>query len=124
MKTKTLLPFNIGEILARFYANKKLSMLQLGKSLGYETSTIMYHKTKADLNLTIIYKYSVYFKHNFFLDIAATLPKDYTTNAPQAETEMQQIEALTQELQSLKDAFLIVKTERDLMKEILGTRKL
>jgi len=114
---------HVGKMLSDFYKDKKISMTEIGQAFGSEGTTISYHRKREELNTGIILKYSMFFKHNFFLDIGAKLPKDFTTNAPKAQEELAIIEKLKQELQGLRDDFKIVKAERDLLKEIIGKSK-
>ena len=118
---------HVGEMLFDFCKDKKIPMREIGRAFGSEGSTISYHHKRPILNTGIILKYSMFFKHNFFLDIGAKLPKDFTTNAPKDQEELALIASLQQELKKLKgelnevkDEFKIVKAERDLLKEIMG----
>lgn len=113
---------HVGKMLKDFYKNKKITMTAIGKAMGLEGSTIIYHYKQPELNIGIILKYSMYFKHNFFMDIASHLPKDFTTNAPQDEEKMALIASLQEELKTIKDDLKIIKAERDLLKEIIGNR--
>jgi DNA-binding Lrp family transcriptional regulator len=122
MKETQTPQLHVGEMLRKFYKGKKISMTEIGRAMGVKGSTIIYHHKRAELNTGIILKYSMILRHNFFLDLAAMLPKDFTTNAPQAEAELALIAALQEELKTIKDDFRIVKAERDLLKDIMGSK--
>jgi len=122
MKNKDQINIHVGQMLSDFCEDQGMSMKAIGKNLGLEGSTIIYHQKQPLLNTGIILKYSEFFKHNFFSDLASKLPKEYTSNAPQAEEELAIIASLKEELQALKDDFKIVKAERDLLKEVMRGR--
>ena len=129
MKEADKTNIHVGEMLSVFCKGKKIPMREIGRAFGSQGSAISYHHKRSELTTGIILKYSMFFKHNFFLDIGAKLPKDFSTNAPKDQEELEIISSLQEELQKLKgelneikDEFKIVKAERDLLKEIMRSK--
>jgi hypothetical protein len=129
MEVKDKIQLHVGQLLSSFYKSKKISRAAMGRALGVQGSAITYHHTCETLNTRIILNYSVAFKHNFFLDLAALLPKEFTTNAPQAQAELAEMEQLKAQINTiqlennrLQQELNHIQSERDLLKEIMMSR--
>ena len=62
----------------------------------------MRYQKAASLKTNILFDLSHALHHNFFADIADTLPKEYTTDAVQNTTSTDRIAALEEEVKLLK----------------------
>jgi hypothetical protein len=119
MSEETTVELNVGKMLFDFYQKKRVPAAEIARCMNVTPSTISYHQSKPILSTGIILNYSIVMRHNFFMDIAAKLPKDFTTDAPQSVVELAEIADLKNKIAAMKQEFDIVKAERDLLKEIM-----
>ena len=62
-------PIHRGAILHAVAKRSSLSIVKMVKEAGYDQSTFYVHKSKPDLSLDIIYKYSKALNHDFSFEI-------------------------------------------------------
>lgn len=72
---------DVGALLKSYLASKKIVKSVLARRIGKSNAEILRYQKRASLSTDILLSLSHVLKHNFFLDIAAVLPQEYTTNA-------------------------------------------
>lgn len=113
MKPTKTNDIHAGELLKGYIKTHKISKASLARALGIQAHTIISHTKSGTIKSTTLLRYCRVLRHNFFADLAAQLPKEFTTTAPPDSEKDALILALREEL-------LIVKAERDVLKEVLG----
>lgn len=105
-----------GQLLKNYIKTKKIAKSALARALNINPSTVISHTKSGSMKTDTLLRYCVVLKHNFFTDIAAMLPTAFTTTAPPDAEKDALIAALREEVK-------ILKVERDLLKEVLGSTK-
>ena len=101
MKPKThheLGDFDFGKILKQYIDRKRIAKSELARAIAVNDSQIIAYQKRASLQLGLVLRLSHAMKHNFFQDIAATLPNAYSTDAPIDETKDKLIADLQQQI--------------------------
>lgn len=112
-KQETLKMPHLGNILSRFYVERKVNKSGLARAIAKDKSTVQKYDTRASLPCRILWDISVAVKHNFFADLAAQLPETYTTNLPEDNTQAQRIAQLEEENK-------IMAAQLKMLKEVMG----
>ena len=94
--------FDFGAMLKQYLTKKRIYKAALARALGVSDTQILAYQKRPSLQLGIVLQLSTILKHNFFLDIAATLPDTFTTDAPVDDTKDKRIAELEQEVMILK----------------------
>ncbi len=102
-----------GQILKNYINKNKISKAALARKLGLVDSTILRFQKSNSLQNNTLIRICFALKHNFFADIAALLPKEFSTDAPQDTSKDQRIAQLEQEI-------LILKSQLEVLKEVMG----
>ncbi len=102
MINETTTPINVGAIFKKYIVDAKLYKSALARSLGINASVVLAYEKRASLTTATLVKLSHALKHNFFADIAALLPKTYSTTATIDDSNSKKIVALEQEIIILK----------------------
>ncbi len=106
---------HIGTIIKDYIKENKISSAALARTLGVDDATVLsYQKSSGGNNATLL-KLCHALKHNFFADIAALLPKAYSTSAVIDDTDSQKIKALEQEI-------IILKAEKAVLLLAMGSK--
>jgi transcriptional regulator with XRE-family HTH domain len=101
MKTNTN-ELHFGEMLRKYIKTKRISKAALSRKMNIIDNTILRYEKSAALKSNHIFELSVAMEHNFFLDIAALLPKNYSTDAPIDTTLSDKIAQLEQRIMILE----------------------
>lgn len=94
--------FDFGKMLKQYIDRNRIAKSELARKIEVNDSQILAYQKRASLQLNLVLRLSNALKHNFFLDIAATLPATYTTDAPIDDSKDQLIADLQQEIVILK----------------------
>lgn len=108
-------PPNVGQLLRTHIKTKRLFRSALARKLNRSYVTVQGYEKKASLHVSVLWELSMAMKHNFLLDIASQLPKEFSTYAPQDTTAEDRIRDLETENEHLK-------SQVDLLKEVLAMR--
>ncbi len=73
---------HIGRVLKEYISKKRLNRGVLAKMLARSYSTVYKYQESPSMQTNILWELSTAMKHNFFMDLAAQLPPEFTTNAP------------------------------------------
>jgi hypothetical protein len=89
---------HIGNMLRTHIKKHRLFRSVLARMLGRDYSTVHKYEKKQSLHCKLLWELSLAIKHNFFADLAAQLPPDFTTTAPDPTLPLQErIAALEEE---------------------------
>ena len=106
---------HIGAILKEFIKKHNIYKSALARRLQRSASTIEYYTNSPALQSAIIWELSVALKHNFFADLAAQLPQEFTTNVP-VDTSKEE------EIARLSDENKVLKAKLETLKEVLKNK--
>lgn len=93
---------HVGQLLKSYIDKHRIYKSVLARKINKFDSTIIYYQKNASIQTAVLLELSQVLQHNFFADIAAQLPTNYTTNAPIDNTKDERIAQLTQENALLK----------------------
>ena len=93
---------NFGTLFENYLKKNKISKAALARAIGRNDNAILYFQKKNSIQAGIIIALCHALKHNFFMDIAHQLPKEYTTTALVDSSKEEEIARLKQELIVLK----------------------
>lgn len=88
---------HIGELLSQYFLNNRTRKSSLARILGVVPSVITEYKGRTSLQCGILWRLSYALNHNFFSDIAAQLPAEFTSNTPIDTSKYEEIERLREE---------------------------
>ncbi len=112
-KQKKLILPHIGNMLNRFYIERKVNKAGLARDIKKSKTSVQAYETRDSLPCRVLWDISVAVKHNFFADLAAQLPETYTTNLPEDNTQAQRIAQLEEENK-------IMAAQLKMLKEVMG----
>ncbi|WP_347375099.1 hypothetical protein [Aequorivita sp. Q41] len=109
MKTKYLQKNtspHLGKLLKAHIIKHSVYRSSLSRYMERQPSTIEYYLKQPTLQTALLWELSTALKHNFFKDLAAQLPADFTTNAPDTTLPFQERIAALEEEAKLTNAKL------------------
>lgn len=92
----------VGTLLKRFLTEKRTRKSVLARMLGTQPQTVQKYQAKTTMQTETLWKLSVLLKHNFFLDLADYLPKEFSTYSQTDTSLSEQMAALQKENEILK----------------------
>ena len=104
---------NIGSMLRTYYKKHKINRAALARKLNLHRVTVAKYDARSSLQVHILWDVAVALQHNFFADLAAQLPKSYTTYVPEDTTQAQRIA-------QLEDENKILAGQLELLKGVMG----
>lgn len=104
---------NIGALLATYISNKNVSKTALAKALGISSSNLETRLKKSFMRTDVLLNICTVLNHNFFNDIAATLPTEFSVGTKPDTTKDETIATLELEVKMLQ-------RERDTLSGIIG----
>ncbi len=97
---------HLGKLLKDYITKHKVYRSSLSRYMERQPSTIEYYLKQPTLQTAILWELSTALKHNFFRDLAAQLPQDFTTNAPDVTLPFKERIAALEEENKLLNAKL------------------
>jgi hypothetical protein len=94
--------FNFGALFASYLKTNKISKAALARAIDRNDNAILYFQKKNSVQASIIVELCHALKHNFFMDIAYQLPKEYATSAQIDTSKEEKIAQLEHEIALLK----------------------
>ena len=104
-----------GELLSSYCNRNRIYKSALARKTGIGYQSLIKHLKSETLRLDTLLKLSEGLGHNFLMDIAVQLPKDYTTDAPIDLTTANKIEALERKIE-------LLEAEKQLLLQVIGTK--
>jgi len=107
-------PIHIGEVVKKHIDTNKIYKSALARKISKSDSTIIRYQKSSTLQTSILFELSHALKHNFFADIAAQLPVEYSAQKTEESAKnIQTILDLQKEIERLT-------IENDLLKSIIS----
>ena len=104
---------SLGTELKKYFKDNRTRKGTLAKIMGKHRSSIMRYQKQDDLWCSILWHLSLGLNHNFFADLAAQLPPDFTTYAPDPTL------ALQEELEQLREEKKLLNAQLATLKEVM-----
>lgn len=101
-------PIHLGDLLKNYLDSNKIYKSSLARKLNKADNVILYYQKQASLQTSILFELCHALKHNFFQDIAAQLPNNYTTSVPEDHQKDDTIAQLEQQI-------LILQAEKEVL---------
>jgi hypothetical protein len=105
----------IGEILTSYCNRKRILKSRLSKITGIEYQSLLKHLKSNTLKVDLLLRISEGLEHNFFMDIAVLLPKNYSTDASINE-------AIINENEILKEKIKLLEAEKQILLQVAGVK--
>jgi len=106
---------HLGTKLKEFFKTRRTHKAVLARIIKKDDVAIVRYQKRQSLQCELLWTLTLALKHNFFMDLAALLPKDFTTNAPVDTSKDDRIAQLEEEIK-------ILTRERDLLSNILSQK--
>jgi hypothetical protein len=104
---------HIGNLLNAYFTKKRTRRAALARLMNMNLASLMEYEKKESIQTSRLLELCTHLQHNFFMDIAQTLPSDFTTNQDIFETKNQEIAQLKKEVEKLT-------IERDILLKVKG----
>ncbi|MES2574712.1 MAG: helix-turn-helix domain-containing protein [Bacteroidota bacterium] len=104
-----------GELLTAYCNRKRIRKSGLARKAGIGYQSILKHFKSKTLSVNTLLKISTALEHNFLMDIAVQLPKNYTTDAP-ADTPADD------EIEALKEKIKLLENKNQVLLEVIGAK--
>lgn len=95
-------PIHIGELVKEYIKNKRIFKSALARKMNKRDTDILRYQNSESLKTEVLFQLSDALEHNFFADIAALLPANYTNEAPIDTTKDILIDNLNKQIEILK----------------------
>lgn len=93
---------HIGTMLKSHLDNRRARKSVLARKMEVSDTSILNYQKRESLQLSILWKLSQELKHNFFADIAALLPADFTKTTPADTSKDDEIARLKHDIEILE----------------------
>jgi hypothetical protein len=104
---------HIGNLIHAYFEEKRIRRAAMARRMDINLINLMKMEKKESLQTSRLLEISTILQHNFFMDIAQTLPTTFTTNKDIFEEKDQEIAQLKKEVEKLtieRDVLLKVKS--------------
>lgn len=105
-----------GRLIENFMTINRISKAQLGRDIDRSGSTVLSYTENNSIQTGILLDICHAFKHNFFKDIADSLPEDFTYTKPKNNEFVTEKDQLIAQLQ---EELRTMSIENNLMKKAL-----
>lgn len=105
---------HIGKLVSGYIAKNKISKAALSRALNIAPSNLEVRLRKEKMPTDFLLKISQLLKHNFFADIAETLPAAFSTTTIDTSKD--------EEIAALKTEMAIIERERNLLLDIISNK--
>ena len=102
---------HLGDMLAAHLDGRRARRSVLVRKLGIAPASLNNYQKRQSFQCATLWRLSVELKHNFFADLAAQLPPDYTTTAPKST-------AIDEEIAQLKNKIQSLEAEKNMLLEV------
>lgn len=103
---------HVGKLLKDYLDSKKIAKSALARKINKDDSTIVYYQKKASLPVYVLFTLCHALKHNFFKDLAASLPSSYSSSVSESDVKDNTIIQLQEEIK-------ILKAEKEVLLQVL-----
>ncbi|PHR13639.1 MAG: hypothetical protein COA40_03470 [Aequorivita sp.] len=105
---------HMGNMLRAHIKKHRLFRSVLARMLGKPDSVVLRYEKRESLQCSLLWELSLTIKHNFFADLAAQLPPDFTTNAPDPTLPLQE------RITALEEENKLLKTKVETLMQVIG----
>jgi hypothetical protein len=106
---------HVGELLQDYLKKNNVSKAALSRALGQNSANFEARLKQSWIRTDILFMISQLLQHNFFDDIGALLPKEFSSNKVADKTKDELVTALELEI-------TILKRERDLLSGLISEK--
>lgn len=106
---------HVGAKLKAFFKARRTHKAVVARILNVNDVSIVRYQKRESLQCRLLWELSLILKHNFFKDLAALMPEDFTSYAPVDTSKDERIAQLEEEIK-------IITRERDLLASIIGQK--
>lgn len=106
---------HIGQLLQEYFKKNNVSKAALSRALGLNAANLEARLKQSWIRTDILLQISQLLQHNFFADIGALLPKEFSSNKVADKTKDELITALELEI-------TILKRERDMLSSLISEK--
>jgi len=104
-----------GQLLVSYFDRKRINRADLSRKLNLSIGSVLNYQKNDTIQSALLWDISVALSHNFFMDIAVQMPKEFTTEADLYSEKNKKNTELEQEI-------MILKVERDLLLKVTGAK--
>ena len=104
---------NTGKMLTEYFEKKRIYKAPLGRKLNLSINSILGYQKNSTIQTAILWDLSTALSHNFFMDLAVLMPKEFTT---EVDLFLEKDEKIAQ----LEHEILILKTEKEILLKVVG----
>ncbi|MGJ8594193.1 MAG: helix-turn-helix domain-containing protein [Aquaticitalea sp.] len=108
----TIKKIHFGQFLRAFLSKHRLPIAALARHLNIHPEQIQRHLKSEDVRASVLLEFCHAYQHNFFADLAVTLPPHYLHAQPDTSPQ-ERIAELEMQLKQ-------VTAERDVLKEVIS----
>ncbi|WP_410004748.1 hypothetical protein [Aequorivita nionensis] len=105
----------LGKLLKTYFKKNRTRKSSLARIMGKTPDSVMRYQRQDNLYCKTLWQLSLGLNHNFFMDLAAQLPPNFTTNAPDPTLPLQERIAALEEENKLLNAKL--ETLKEVMRK-------
>ena len=105
---------HMGNLLKQHIRHNRLRRAAIARHLGRGYSTVYKYQKSESMQTSLLWELCLVIKHNFFMDLAAQLPADFTTNAPDPTLPLQE------RIAALEEENKLLKTKVETLMQVIG----
>ena len=94
----------LGKMLKTYFKKNRTRKSSLARIMGKTPDSVMRYQRQSNMFCKTLWQLCLGLNHNFFADLAAQLPPDFTTNAPDQTLPLQERIAALEEENKLLNA--------------------
>ena len=104
---------DVGKVIRTHIKKRRISKAALSRNVNHSHQALHSILQRHSLQLQTLWELCVAMRHNFLLDLAAQLPPDFTTYAPDPTL------ALQEELEQLREENKLLNAQLATLKEVM-----
>ena len=105
---------HIGEMLSERIKKRRISKAAISRVMQRAPETVHRFTKRPSLQTEILWQLCTVMKHNFFADLAAQLPPDFTANAPDPTLPLQE------RIAALEEENIVLTTKVETLMAVVG----
>ena len=107
---------DVGKVIRTHIKKRRISKAALSRNVNHNHQALHSILQRHSLQLQTLWELCVAMRHNFLLDLAAQLPADFTTHAPDPTLAQQE------ELEQLREENKILSAKLEELRNAIGKR--
>ncbi|REG90789.1 hypothetical protein [Flavobacterium aquicola] len=110
-----MITIKTGELLSAYCDRERIFKSGLARKTGIGYQSLLKYLKSENISVNTLLKLSEGLEHNFLMDIAVKLPKNYSTDAPTDQTAADKIQALERKIE-------LLEAEKQVLLQVLGAK--